>query len=185
MPDANSKSQAMSVISRDSYAEPGCEERQFARRCWLIDDNRQRCSPTNVIALGRPGARIVGALLVWGFAMKYFLLLILLLLSASFSVAQRRSGDARPNMQTQQDQKQNTTEFDRMNAQTQQQPSAKQLQAADAVRLKQDAHELALLAQSVPPDVEQTTNGILPKDLDQRLRRIEKLAKELRSRISH
>jgi len=59
-----------------------------------------------------------------------------------------------------------------------------QLQSADLVRLKQDADELASLAQSIPPDVDQTTKGILPKDLGKKLKRIEKLSKQLRSRIS-
>jgi len=53
------------------------------------------------------------------------------------------------------------------------------------VKLKQDADQLATLAQLIPSDVDQTTKGILPKDLDQRLKRIEKLAKQLRSQISH
>lgn len=59
------------------------------------------------------------------------------------------------------------------------------LQGADLVKLKQDADQLATLAQLIPSDVDQTTKGILPKDLDQRLKRIEKLAKQLRSQISH
>ena len=39
------------------------------------------------------------------------------------------------------------------------------------------------LAKSIPLAVDQTTKGILPKDLDQKLKRIEKLAKLLRSQI--
>jgi len=57
--------------------------------------------------------------------------------------------------------------------------------AANALKLNRDADELAKLAQSIPSSVDQTTKGILPKDLDQRLKRIEKLAKQLRSQISH
>jgi len=64
-------------------------------------------------------------------------------------------------------------------------PPARQWPGADAARLKQTAEELANLAQSVPPDVDQTTKGILPKDLEQKLKRIEKLAKQLRSGIIH
>jgi hypothetical protein len=63
-------------------------------------------------------------------------------------------------------------------------PPVRQWPSADAARLKQVAEELANLAQSVPPDVDQTTKGILPKDLEQKLKRIEKLAKQLRSGIS-
>ena len=59
-----------------------------------------------------------------------------------------------------------------------------QVPRIDVARLRQDADELASLAQSIPPDVDQTTKGILPKDLDKKLKRIEKLSKQLRSRIS-
>ena len=51
-------------------------------------------------------------------------------------------------------------------------------------KLRQDAAELAGLAQSIPPEVDQTTKGMLPKELSAKLRRIEKLAKHLRSTIS-
>jgi hypothetical protein len=54
----------------------------------------------------------------------------------------------------------------------------------DPAKLKHDADELAALAQSVPPEVDQTAKGALPKDLSEKLKRIEKLAKQLRSRIS-
>jgi hypothetical protein len=62
---------------------------------------------------------------------------------------------------------------------------ARQTQNVDATRLRQDANELANLAQSIPPAIGQTTKGLLPKDLDQKLKRIEKLAKQLRSQIDH
>ncbi len=57
--------------------------------------------------------------------------------------------------------------------------------ASDGLKLKRDADELAKLAQSIPGDIDQTTKGMLPQDLDQRLKRIAKLAKELHSGISH
>ena len=63
-------------------------------------------------------------------------------------------------------------------------PPLNQRPAADLAKIKQNADELAALAQSVPPDVEQTMKGILPKDLSEKLKRIEKLAKQLRSQIS-
>jgi len=63
-------------------------------------------------------------------------------------------------------------------------PPPQQASRIDVARLRQDADELASLAQSIPPDVDQTTKGILPKDLDKKLKRIEKLSKQLRSRIS-
>jgi len=64
-------------------------------------------------------------------------------------------------------------------------PPLYQRSPADLQKLKRDANELASLAQSIPPSVDQTTRGVLPKDLIERLKRIEKLAKEVRSQISH
>jgi hypothetical protein len=54
----------------------------------------------------------------------------------------------------------------------------------DVAKLKHDADELASLAQSIPNDVDATGRGILAKDLDEKLRRIEKLAKHLRSNLN-
>jgi len=40
------------------------------------------------------------------------------------------------------------------------------------------------LAESVLSEVDQTTKGLLPKDLSEKLKRIEKLAKQLRRQLS-
>jgi hypothetical protein len=50
--------------------------------------------------------------------------------------------------------------------------------------LQRDAQELARLAQLIPSEVHQVESGLLPKDLDGQLRRIEKLSKRLRHEIS-
>jgi len=63
-------------------------------------------------------------------------------------------------------------------------PPLNQRGTIDLSKLKHDADELAALAQSVPPEVDQTARGILPKDLNEKLKRIEKLARQLRSQIS-
>src|SRR5438105_3799262 len=55
--------------------------------------------------------------------------------------------------------------------------------APDARELKKDADELARLSQSVPVDVEALNRGVVSKDLNEKLRRIEKLSKKLRSQI--
>jgi hypothetical protein len=55
----------------------------------------------------------------------------------------------------------------------------------DIAKLKSDAEELAALAQSIPSGINQTTKGMLPKDLPEKLKRIEKLAKQLRSEIQN
>jgi hypothetical protein len=51
-------------------------------------------------------------------------------------------------------------------------------------KLRQDADELATLASSIPNEVNETTKGELPKDLPGKLKKIEKLAKRLRSQLT-
>ena len=57
-------------------------------------------------------------------------------------------------------------------------------QALNSAKVKEQADELAKLAQSIPTDINKVTGGQLPKDLIARLKQIEKLSKELRSQIS-
>jgi len=47
-------------------------------------------------------------------------------------------------------------------------------------QLVRDANELAKLAGEIPASVEQANKGLLPKDLNERLKRIEKLSRQLR-----
>jgi hypothetical protein len=56
--------------------------------------------------------------------------------------------------------------------------------ALDFAKLQQDADELASLAASIPPAVNQTNHGVMPKDMVEKLKRIEKLAKHLRGEIN-
>lgn len=53
----------------------------------------------------------------------------------------------------------------------------------DAVAMEREARELAALASSIPVDVEQVKRGLLPGDAVDKLKRIEKLAKQLRAQI--
>jgi short-subunit dehydrogenase len=53
----------------------------------------------------------------------------------------------------------------------------------DLVQIKRDAAELAKLASEIPPAVEQANKGVLSKDLSDRLKRIEKLSKQLRREL--
>jgi len=75
---------------------------------------------------------------------------------------------------------------DQADAQSQKEmpPPLNQRASIYPAKLKHDADELAALAQSIPPEVDQTTKGILPKDLIEKLKRIEKLAKQLRSQLT-
>jgi hypothetical protein len=50
--------------------------------------------------------------------------------------------------------------------------------------MRDQAHELAMLAQTIPEDVSQVTRGTLPKDMSEKLKRIEKLSKTLRGELS-
>lgn len=54
----------------------------------------------------------------------------------------------------------------------------------DLPRLKTQADELAKLAAGVPPDIEQLKKGLLSKDLEHNLKRIEKLSKQLRQELN-
>lgn len=75
---------------------------------------------------------------------------------------------------------------DQTEAQTQNNipPPASPRVTVDYAKLRHDADELAALAQSVPAAVDQTSKGALPKDLAEKLKRIEKLAKQLRNKLS-
>jgi hypothetical protein len=51
------------------------------------------------------------------------------------------------------------------------------------IQLQREADDLAKTAQSIPSDVESVRKGMLPKDVLQKLRQIEKLPKCLRSEV--
>jgi hypothetical protein len=106
--------------------------------------------------------------------MKTSTLLLAFLLSASFAWGQR----VRPAGQHQADDAE--AQFEKSIP-----PPVHQPQRLDFTRVRQNANELASLAQTIPTDVDQTTKGILPKDLNAKLKRIEKLAKQLRSQMDH
>ena len=56
--------------------------------------------------------------------------------------------------------------------------------AQDKTQLQHDAKELADLSASLPADIDQVSRGMLPKDVVERLKHIEKLAKRLRSELT-
>lgn len=51
-------------------------------------------------------------------------------------------------------------------------------------QLRREAEGLANLAQAVPAQVQEAESGRLPKDLNERLKRIEKLSRRLRRELS-
>lgn len=108
--------------------------------------------------------------------MRTSILLSALLLSASLVSAQGRSIRIPPGVR----------HADETEAQTDKNvpPPISRHANVDVTKLRHDADELASLAQSIRPDVDATAQGLLPKDLDQKLKRIEKLAKQLRSALT-
>ena len=54
----------------------------------------------------------------------------------------------------------------------------------DLAELQREADELARTAQTIPSDVASVRKGTLPKDVIQKLKRIEKLSKHLRSQLN-
>ena len=64
-------------------------------------------------------------------------------------------------------------------------PATFKQKPVDPGLLRQEAEELAKLSAAVPSQMDQVGQGKMPKDLSDQLKRIEKLAKHLRSEISH
>lgn len=57
--------------------------------------------------------------------------------------------------------------------------------SVNRVALQNQANQLADLAASMPQAVQNANKGLLDKDLVQRLKQIEKLAKQLRTQLDH
>ncbi len=54
----------------------------------------------------------------------------------------------------------------------------------DLVQLQKEADDLARTAQTIPSDVASVRKGMLPKDVIEKLKQIEKLSKRLRSELT-
>ena len=54
----------------------------------------------------------------------------------------------------------------------------------DLGQLQKEADDLARTAQTIPSDMESVRKGVLPKDVVQKLKQIEKLSKHLRSELN-
>jgi hypothetical protein len=57
-------------------------------------------------------------------------------------------------------------------------------QRLDLSRMRSEAEELASLAQTIPAALDEVGKGTLPKDLGEKLKRIEKLSRSLRNDVS-
>lgn len=71
-----------------------------------------------------------------------------------------------------------------INAQINEPPAKLKHKPADPAQLQQEADELAKLSATIPGQIELVRQGQFPKDLEEHLKRVEKLAKHLRSEIS-
>ncbi|PYX97811.1 MAG: hypothetical protein DMG71_02055 [Acidobacteria bacterium] len=55
----------------------------------------------------------------------------------------------------------------------------------DALQIQREARELSDLAKSIPLDMERVNQGLMPKDMVEKLKRIEKLSKHLRVEVTY
>jgi hypothetical protein len=63
-------------------------------------------------------------------------------------------------------------------------PPSFKSRGVDVQQLKRDADEFNRLVTVVPPQIDEVLQGKLPKDLQDNLKRVEKLARKLRSEVS-
>jgi hypothetical protein len=54
----------------------------------------------------------------------------------------------------------------------------------DTTQIQKEADELARMAQTIPADVASVRKGMLPKDVIEKLKQIEKLSKRLRTELN-
>src|SRR5690242_10445164 len=99
-----------------------------------------------------------------GIAMKVFGLVVVPLLCCLTLVAEAQSQPPMP--------------MQHIEAKVEQSPSSVPKRQIDHALLKNQSEEMASLVSSLPPQIDQVKQGLLPKDLQNRLARIEKLAKQ-------
>ena len=63
-------------------------------------------------------------------------------------------------------------------------PPVKFKHKIDRAQLQREAAELSRLAQTIPADADQINKGLFPKDIADKLKQIEKLAKQLRNEVA-
>jgi hypothetical protein len=102
-------------------------------------------------------------------------LVVILLLGAASVAAPAQSTPIRPGIR-QADQAESQTEKNLP-------PPSNARTRIDLAKVTQEADELARIAQTIPPDVATIQRGILPKDVLEKLKQIEKLSKHLRSEL--
>ena len=63
-------------------------------------------------------------------------------------------------------------------------PPVHQQLSVDLAKLKSDADELVILSQSIHSGIGDVEKGMLPKDLTEKLKQVEKLSKRLRGELA-
>jgi hypothetical protein len=63
-------------------------------------------------------------------------------------------------------------------------PPVHQQSSVDLAKLKSDADELVILSQSIHSGIGDVEKGMLPKDLTEKLKQVEKLSKRLRGELA-
>jgi hypothetical protein len=106
--------------------------------------------------------------------MRASILLLALLFSASLGWAQHPMG---PTGQRQADQAED--QFEKTVP-----PPIHQQSSVDLAKLKSDSDELVVLSQSIHSGIADVQKGMLPKDLIEKLKQMEKLSKRLRSELT-
>jgi len=105
--------------------------------------------------------------------MRTSILLFALLLSASLGWAQHRGLTGQRQADQAEDQFQKTVP-----------PPIHQQSSVDFANLKSDSDELLVLSQSIHSGIDDVQKGMLPKDLIEKLKQMEKLSKRLRSELT-
>jgi hypothetical protein len=105
--------------------------------------------------------------------MRTSILLLALLLSASIACAQVRGPTGQRQADKAEDQFEKTVP-----------PPAHQQSSADFEKLRNDTDELVVLSQAVHSGIDNVGKGMLPKDLIDKLKQMEKLSKRLRSELT-
>ena len=106
--------------------------------------------------------------------MRTSILLFALLLSSSLAWAQHHLG---PTGQRQADQA--AAQFEKSVP-----PPIHQQSSVDFAKLKSDSDELVVLSQSIHSGIDNVQKGMLPKDLIDKLKQMEKLSKRLRNELT-
>ena len=63
-------------------------------------------------------------------------------------------------------------------------PPTRQQSSVDFAKVKNDADELVILSQSIHSGIDDVGKGMLPKDLIEKLKQMEKLSKRLRNELA-